>query len=98
MKYFTLLLALIVPVCCAQSGAQDNPGLTFASLSVAKNVCAAEVNAQVWIFRNKDGWILVDCSQLGPVFAVDTNNPIDATLSLMQSLHDDHEKHSKEKK
>jgi hypothetical protein len=60
--------------------------MTEASLTIAKNVCARNAAADVWIFRGD--WVLLNCSQLGAVFALDTDNAFDQMIPLMQSIRD----------
>lgn len=91
--YLTLLLAVCTSAFAqdkASSGMVMNGGtvMTEASLTIAKNVCASKPDADVWVF-NRLEWKQFNCSQLGAVFAIDTENKFDKLIPLMQSLEDD---------
>jgi hypothetical protein len=98
MKTIFLTLALIVSAhAFAQEHTSDGTVMTQVSLTVAKNVCAAHADANVWIYRQPE-WFQVGCARLGAVLAIDTKNPFDAMIPLMQSIRDKQAKHPKQAK
>jgi hypothetical protein len=87
MKYAAYAVLLTCLGATAQKpSANEGNTLTEASLAVAKRVCVARPDADVWVYHERQ-WDAFPCHRLQPVFDLDKDNSFDALIPLIEEAH-----------